>query len=579
MFDWRTKTDEWIVKFILKAQADMESERNIIEPVYDQVIKLFQPRRYDMDDMRRRALSSGRQRRGYKYGVSVHDASPANTLLKFSNGMVGNTVNRGDTDPWWLQFTAPNQKLMEIDEVKSALQDAQDQVRFGFNQSTFYREMPKFMRDAGSTYAVMTGQEDKKKDRVVFQVRHPGSCWFKVDSLGSVIANHFKLTMSAYDLLKDFGESPEFPQSIREEAEGTKDKDANPFRSYSVIHAVYYNHSVRSEESLDSTDKPFIQFYIVTNADKTGKGKQLINKDGVDWQPITLRLGSTIEDTYPLSLAMDALTQATYGNTLSHDQLRLSQGKSNPARLIHGNLKSQIRRNRLNAGSNTYIQDAKETVEYLMNSGDWPLSDAATDKIQKAIEEVFFIPFFEAATGSAGGPQRTAYEVGQIVSEAITMMGPTIEAVEDDVFEPATSIIWAYETRVGRMPPMPDVMFEGASKVQNKYMGRLAQLRRTLPEASSTMQQLEIAERFVQLWPNALATIKDRVFFEDTMMSHGAKQKHFRSDQEMADIDQADAAAREEEKQLAIAAEAGKLMPPGKAIEPNSPAAMAAGAA
>ena len=199
MFEWREKTDEWIVKFILKAQADMESERRIIEPVYNEVIKLFQPRRHDMDIMRKQALRSGG--RSLRYGVDVYDPQPGNTLKKFANGMVGNTVNRGDTDPWWLQFTAPDQQLMEVDEVKTALQNAQDQCKFGFNQSTFYREMPKCMADAGSTYTVMTANEDKAKDRVVFQTRHPASCWFKIDRYGNTIANHFKLTMTAYDLL------------------------------------------------------------------------------------------------------------------------------------------------------------------------------------------------------------------------------------------------------------------------------------------------------------------------------------------------------------------------------------------
>ena len=579
MFDWRTKTDDWIIKFILKAQTDMENERALIEPIYKSVTKLFQPRRFDLDQVRQFSLTSGRSRRSYEYGVNVYDPTPAGSLSKFANGMVGNTVNRGDADPWWLRFTAPNQALMDVDAVKTALQDSEEQVKYGFNQSTFYREMPQYMRDAGCTYAVMTAQIDKVKDRVVFQTRHPSGCWFKKDMLGNFTANHFKISMSAYDLVKEFGKGSDFPQEIRDVAEGTAGKDAQPFRMYSVIHAVYINESVRSSDSLDSTDKPFIQFYIVTNSGSAGKSQCLVNRDGLDWQPITLTLNGTIEETYPISLAMEAMTQASYGNALSHDQLRLSQGKTNPAKLIHSNLRGQVRKNRMNPGSNTYKDKAEETIEYITNLGDWPLSDAATEKMARAVEEIFYIPFFEAATGTLGGPQRTAYEVGQIVSEAITMMGPTIEATEDDVFEPATSIIWAYETMAGRMPDMPDVLFDGNASVQNKYMGRLAQLKRTLRESQASLQQLEIAKVFADLFPSSLAIIKDRKYFEDTMINHGAKQDIFRSDEEMSEIDQASAAQEAEDKQLAIAAEAGKIMPPGKAIEPNSPAALAAGAA
>lgn len=349
-------------------------------------------------------------------------------------------------------------------------------------------------------------------------------------------------------------------------------------RLYDVIHAIYDNWSIRAG-SVHSTDKPYIQFFIVTNSGLAGKGQLLVNRDGVDWKPIILALGAGAEDAYPLTLAMDALTTGSYSNSLSHDQLRLSQGAANPPRRVHQNLRSQVRKNRMNPGSNTYFKTTEEKIEYLLRQGDYNIAEAQSEKFKGHMNEVFFIRFFQATTATLGGPERTAYEVSRIVSDALAQMGGVIEGTEDDVFEPASDIIWAYETAAGRMPDMPDQLFESASKVQNKYMGRLAQLRRTLPESLGDLRQLEVVKVFAELWPASLTTIKDREYLESTMINNGAKQDIFRSDQEMKQIDEQTAADEARDQQLALGAEIGKVMPPGKAIEENSPAALALGAA
>jgi len=577
MFDWRSKDDQFIIRFATQLQASLETERAAFEPMYNAAIRLYQPRRYDLQQSQ--SLSTA-ELRSIAYGVRVFDATPAMSLRKFGTSMAGNMVSREDNDPFWIQFTAPNQRLMEIDIIKQRLQEAQEQVRFGFNQSSFYRELPQFLEDAGCTYGVMTAKRDLVNDRIVFQTRHPGTYWFHTNDFGDIDADHFKLKMTAYDLIQQFGDNPNFPASIKEDHDGVKDaKDPNPFKTYDVLHVTYKNQSRRAG-SLDASDKEWIQFYIVMNCGKSGKDKVIVNgggeEAGVDWRPITLRRGTVPGLAYPLSLALDGLTSATYGNKIAQYQLLMSAHGSNPMALVHDKLRKQVHDTELNPGARIYTNDlAKHSMEFMVNTSQTAVAEFGLEKITEITRDVFFLPFFEMLTGTRDAPQRTAFEVSQMVQEKIPELTPVMESAEDAVLEPASEIIWIYETEAGRMPTMPEELFQGSRKVQNKYMGRFAQLKRSLREATGSLAQIQIMEAVGRIYPNALRIIRSEKFLEDTLIAHGGKQDHIFDEQDIRDMDAQAAAEEERDRQLAIGAEAGKILPPGKAVEPNSPLALA----
>ena len=584
MFFWRDKEDQWIIKFALSQQSRMESERAPFEPMFSAAIRLFQPRRYDLSQNQSLSAASLRD---IAYGVRIYDSHPARSLNKFGTAMAGNMVSREDNDPFWIQFTAPDQKLMEIDVIKDKLQEAQDQVRFGFNQSTFYAELPQFIQDAGVTYGVMTGKRDPRKDRIVYQTRHPKTYWFHTNDLGDIDADHFKITMTAYDLVKEFGDNPKFPQSIRDDHDGIKGvKDAEPFKTFQVLHVIYRNQSRRSTDSLDPSDKEYIQFYIVMNVGKTGNAAEnavIINRygpdqvAGTDWRPITLCLGKVPGMAYPLSLALDGLTSATYNNELMEHQLVQSSYAADPLLLAHDNLKTQIRDSQLNPGSKIYTEDLNKGMEYIVNTSQVMVAKMKTEELHEAIEDVFFLPFFNMLNGAIrkGAPQMTAFQVSQMVQEKIPELTPIMESAEDKILEPASAIEWIYETEKGRMPDMPEELFQGSGTIQNKYMGRFAQLKRSLREASGSIAQIQVLQSVQAIYPNALRIVRSDKWLERILLAHGMEQSDIFDEQDIIEMDRIAAEEEAQQQQLAIAGEAAKLLPPGKAIEENSPVALA----
>uniref|UniRef100_A0A6M3KUL5 Putative head tail connector protein n=1 Tax=viral metagenome TaxID=1070528 RepID=A0A6M3KUL5_9ZZZZ len=583
MLDWQEKSDLEIAKFCVSQQGRFEKVREAYEPMYEAGMKLFQPRRYDLSQLRKTARTAKQKKE--QYGVGVYNQRPALALSKFATGSTGNMVSRDEEDPWWLQFVSEKQAMMQVDEVKQYMQNSAEQVKFGFNQSTFYQEFPMLMADAGVTYGGMTAEAPKDQDRLIFLTRHPADHWVGLDRFGQVIADHFKLKMTAYDIYhdKEFGKTTGadgksvLPADLVKKAGGGEGMD--PFTEYDVLHCIYKNTKPRPG-SLNYLDKPYIMFYVLIQG--RDKGPVLLSKEGSDWGVINLRIGATLGDAYPLTMALDAMTGGCYGNLLAKYKLMSAHLSVQPPRRASKTLRDQIMANNLNPASTTWIDDPKEIIEYLRDAGaKWPIADAELAEINAVVDDVFHVRFFELLTGGERTPNITAYHVGQMVSEKVPMLSPIIDASQDAVLEPASSIVWAYETMAGRMPEPPDILLEATGgKVLNHYMGRLAQLRRTLRQNSGTLEILQICEIFQKLWPSSLAKIRHFEFIERACLQRGAAQSLFHTDAEMDQIEAGMAEKENMEMQLQAAERLGKIIPGmGKGIEANSPAAMMTGAA
>lgn len=567
MLNWREKTDKEIAKFCKSDFAAAKKRRGPYEPLYDMATKLFLPRRYDI---------SQKRRKGEQYGVGVYDQYPAQALNKFAFGTTGNMVERDADDPWWLGFVAERQDMMQVDSIKQYMQDAEEQVRYGFNQATFYQEFPFILKDAACTYGCMTAEEDRRSGSMVFLTRNPKNHWIGIDRFGRIIADYFLLDYTAYDLLKDFGKD-KLPADIVKQAEARENLD--PFTEHEVLHCVYDNDS-RRPGSLNHTDKPYVGFYILMDAAKGTQQDWLLAKEGVDWRPINLRIGATLGEHYPLTLALDAMTGGCYGNLLGKYKLQAAHLSIQPPWRIHRNLRDQVIRNKLNANSRTYFETPDETMEALMQKINWPIGDTELKELHDAIDWVFSVQFFELLSSSEQLPQMTAYQFSHLVQEKVTYLGPVIDMIQDFVLEPASSIVWAHETKAGRMPEPPDVLLEyTGGKIINRYMGRLAQLRRTVRKSKGVFQSLELMKVFAELWPSSLAKVRHFEFIERAGLTTGMDQDLFRSDEEMEQIEAGMQADEQQAKQLEAVEKLGKLAPLMlKGAEPNSAAASLTGA-
>jgi hypothetical protein len=571
MFDWRNKSDQDIADFYVAAYGWLVQERQCYEPLFELIIKLFSPRRRSL--LKPQASQKGRQ-----YGAQIYTGTPALSARKFSRALFGHMSSRNVNDPWWLRFTTAHQETMEIDRVKEALQKSQDQVRYGFNQSNFYNQGEPLLHEAGTIgTGVALAKENRIKDCITFEVQHPKSNYIADNQFGDVDLYMRPVSMTAKTALEMFGKDA-LPAQIVKEAEGDK-----PFKIYEFLHSVDVNGGgLRGGKH--TLDKPYLQTYILRSGPKEEPGAELIEKKGVDWFPIVLRFGVEPGAVYGTGPAADAMTEALIGNKLSQKHLQMIHAQTEPPILAHSSLRADLH---LNPAGRTFTDDmVAKRAEFILNRQDWRPSEYELQKIDAEVKEIFGLPLFELLTQTGDQPQKTAYETRQMIAEKLPQVVPLIEAAEDDLLEPASNVIWIDETRKGRMPDLPpevlDQTIDGykrSRRIINEYMGRVAQLRRSVDEVNATESAIVMLKALGEMFPSALAKVKELQFIERALLTVGIPQKDLRGDDEVEQIMQAAAAKEQLAEQLEAGERISKMVPGlSQAPEPNSPAAMLAGA-
>ncbi len=479
---------------------------------------------------------------------------------------------------------APKQKLMEVDRVKQWMQAQAEQVRNGFDRSTFYRETAyqAQISDASILWGVMTIDADRERSRLVFRRRDPRRHWFSEDDFGDIDIDHFEEPFTAKKLVKKFDESV-LPKKVVEEGKGLNSKD--PYTEYQVIQAIYTNGSRRSG-SKNNLDLPFIQFYVLL-AGEGSKNETLLEQTGLDWRPSVLRIGQRTDSGYPLSMAMDSLTPAIQGDEISRHALMGSNAMANPARLISASLKDQLINepgHNLAPGSNTYASTPEEKIEFLSQKIDPRYQEEILTRLNRHVDERFYIPLFELMTrrAMAGQGNITATQIRQEVREGIDQLTGVIQSGEDESLEPSVDAIWAFEVELGNidLSEMPQELVDeaqgGQVNVLNRFTGELALLKRTLRQNQGSVEAMAIIKEMKDIAPNSVVIVKYKKLLERMLVDRIGQDMMF-NDREIAQIEEGLAQLAQQERELEQAERTAKIIPmvTKDAVDPQSPAALA----
>ncbi|MCH8888527.1 MAG: hypothetical protein IIC13_18245, partial [SAR324 cluster bacterium] len=193
MFDLTDKDDKGKVKFILALHSKMKADKLIFEPLMEAIERIFTPRSYKL-------LKDGNKT---THGAACFTGTPESAKNKFVRGVVGYLVSR---QPWWLRMTIADQRLMHDDDVKTWLDEWNEQLKFSFNQSTFYTGFPHIIEDGVTTGpGILLPEYNRKEHKVDYKPKSHWRTWILDDQWGNVVAYHEELEMTAIDALNKFG--------------------------------------------------------------------------------------------------------------------------------------------------------------------------------------------------------------------------------------------------------------------------------------------------------------------------------------------------------------------------------------
>lgn len=566
MIDFTGKTDKQITDIVLKDHAWMVNDRKDFEGLWDVETKLFLPRRRDM---LRESIST--RQKGQQYGAHIYDGHPANAANKYALGMLAHMMSR--TMPW-IQFVTNKARLMKEDKVKKYVQDSAEQVLFGLNDSDLYGQSVWFSKDAAVIgTGVSIPQEDIAGGRMHYETVHPRDSYIKQDRFGNLIAYHRPVRMSAIEAFKEFDEN-KLPPGLIKDAKG--EGQGNPFREYEFLYAVYRNASPRPG-SIRSEDKPFKVFYILQSGQRGGRAKKLVFSGGTQFEPIRWAYGAEPGCSYGTSIAADALTEGLQANKLGELILMMTHRESDMPLEAPTGMRGQIQ---TNPAGRTYVPDkyvGKNTIKELFQRGNWPISDAQAQRLHDAIDDKFSVKLWDALM-TLEGPAMTATQVLQIQGNKAVLLSPISESAEGQYLKKTVDNQWVFEEQIARrMPDVPDILLEPDNRnIETVFIGPLFQLQRATMQTRGTINALAVIADIISLWPQSAVKINEMELIEDAAIAQGMKQSLIKSDDEVREILEAQAAAAQERAAAELAIEGAKAAPAlGKAIEPNSPLELA----
>lgn len=544
MFDLSEKTDDEKVKFILAFHGTLKSERLIVEPLMEVIEKHFCPRSY-------RLLKDGKKE---NHGAAIYSGVPEAAKTKFVRGVVGYLVSR---QPWWLRMSISDQSLMHNDKVKDFLDDYNEQLKFSFSQSTFYKGFPHCVED-GVTIGpgVLMPEYNEVEHRVYYKPKSHWRVWLMDDEWGNAVAYHEELEMKAIDALNKFGKD-NLPAALVAAAEGRRGK---PFDEHKFIYAIYKNPN-HNPESIRTEDLPYIGYYLCLT--KTGVKGSLVEELGRPWFPIILRINGKHGLVYNThrTLACEALTESKIMNSLGKAKLNLAHKEADPPLWGPMGMENKVNRN---AGGYTGVSHPeRDKIQRLVERANWPVTDAEMKERELIVEDKFFVRFFELLS-QEDLPQMTAFQASLMSGEKAVLMGPITEPIEEDVLTKAVDIQAQVEADAFLMPEPPAILFEAQEKIiklLTEFDGPLTQLRRNLLTSKGTLTGLGVMGEIIRVFPHAAKKVKALEVIEDASIESGAKQRWFQSDEEMLEIFKAEKQLQDKRDQQQGLLEAAKAAP------------------
>ena len=177
---------------------------------------------------------------------------------------------------------------------------------------------------------------------------------------------------------------------------------------------------------------------------------------------------------------------------------------------------------------------------------------------QHMINQTYYTDLFlMIAQADISGRNVTATEINERHEEKLIMLGPVIERQIFELLQPTVFRVFNILLRSGLLPPAPEEIQGQPIKVE--FVSVLAQAQK-LVSANSLNAYVAMAERVGQLDQGSLAKTDWDKFLEVYGDTVGVSAEVIRSDEEVQDVREREALARQKEAQTQDVERAAKVM-------------------
>ena len=429
----------------------------------------------------------------------------------------------------WHGLTVSNPEIKDRPAVKTYLETVTNLLF-----SHRYRWRANFASQSGASYigygAYGAGGimiDDVLGQGIRYRNVRMNRLWFAEDAYGVVNKAHLQWTLTARQAAEKWG-AKQLPLFIRNAI------DRNDLeRRFDFLHAIRPRRD-REFGKVDSRNMPIQSVWIPLNAET-----QIVEHSGFRVFPVAIgRFYDADDSAYGYSPAMEALPDVRMLNRMEKTNVKGAEKAVDPPLVLadDGALEAfDLRAGALNFG---YMnQQGTQLVQPLNLGKNVPIGIDYANQKRESINLAFYVTLFQILVDNH---QMTATEVLQRAQEKGILLGPTMGRVQSEQLGAQISRELDILDHAGVLPPMPPELQEEGGIVEIEYNSPLNQAMRA-EEGANVLRWAEASAPFVQADPRAARAMNSTAIVLGLGDVFSVPQKYKRTEEEIAEMDAADA--------------------------------------
>ena len=481
---------------VLRRLHVLEKERRSWEGHWQEISELMLPSKGNFGTN----FNSKNGNDGGKRNHKIVDSTALYALRILAAGMHGGLSSPARP---WFRLSLKDREIESLQEVGLWLQDTQEKVHAVLAGSNFYPTVHAHYAELAAFGTGVFLIEDDEREVIRCRNLTVGEYYLDCDSRGRVDTLYRRFHFSAAQMMERFGDA--CPSRVKELVEAETDI------RFEIIHAIEprkkYNPSLA-----DAKNRPFASYYVLA-----GQESVLLEEDGyAEFPACCPRWDVTGASVYGRGPGMDALPDVAMLQRMRADGLDALELEIKPPMNVSNSIRNQGGQFALRPGFANFVDtngpSPAISPTYQVRANLQAL-DLYLQQIRKQIGEHFYKDLFLLLTQS--DKRMTATEVHERNAEKLIMLGPTLERLRSELFQPLIQRVLGVMRRYGHLKPVPAALAGMEWEIEMQSTLALAQ-------KSSDISAIKEISTYVGTLAAAKPEVLDNLD-SDEMVHHSAK--------------------------------------------------------
>lgn len=511
---------------LIRRHGQMVSDRQMYERVWQEVARRVLPRLAEF---------TGQRTKGDERSEYIFDSTAPLALERFAAAMDSMNTPRAQM---WHKLKPRNEDLAEDMAVKRWLERVNKQLwnlRYS-PTSNFASQIAECYMQLGAFGTTCLQVEDEIGKGVRYRAIPLTEVYIDEDAQGRIDTVHRAFKMTARQAVQKWGKAA--PPSIAEAAE------KQPLREFEFIHCVKPNEE-RDANRRDYRGMPIASYYLHR---ETGT---ILGEGGFRKMPyLVTRYLTAPREKYGRSPAMTVLPDIRMINEMAKTILRNAHKAVDPPLLLNddGALQPfQTRPGGMNFGM--VDENGRPKVVPLQTGGDIGLGVDLLEERRRVINDAFLVTLFQVLVE---GPQMTATEVLQRAQEKGALLGPIVGRLQTEMLGPMIERELDILNAAGALDDMPDNLVREGGDIEIEYDSPITRAMKA-EENVGLFRTIEGLGPISKINPNVMRRFNWDEIASGMAANNGLPAKWVYSDEEMAEMQEREAAQQQLQEILAAA--------------------------